>query len=207
VQSTAWASQAEDLGLPIVAPEAQPTLHSEAEARPTPNDARWLHKPLTLGLSAVLGFPQAANPFLLPGAELDYALPYVSIGGTFGYLDGINASVVARGRLHLGHALALTLGARGALLPLSNTCWFDFGQSSESCTQKQHWEHTFFGGGELAIEGRSEAGFIWRAGFGFWGLVAHGDGSCTRGAAALSCSTEPSPGVVQTEELALGWAL
>jgi hypothetical protein len=205
--SVARPVDAAELGLPIVAADSQSSFESAPEAQPHPNDERWLSKPFHLGLSAILGLPQGTDPFLMSGAEVGYALPYISLDGTFGYLDGINASLGARGRLHLGHAVALTLGASVALLPLDETCWFDFGLTPEGCEQKRHWDHAFFAGGGGGVEGRTEAGFMWRVQAGFWGLLAHGQGTCRAIGSALGCSVaNPQPGVVVTQELSLGWA-
>jgi len=143
----------------------------------------------------------------MAGAEFAYALPYVSLAATFGYLDGINASLAARGRLHLGHAVALTLGVRGARLPLEHGCGFAFGEGSAACKQIDHFGQTLFVGGEYGIEGRTEAGFMWRVHGGFWGMVGHGDGTCKPIAPSLGCSVEDlRPGVVGIEEVSLGWA-
>lgn len=136
----------------------------------------------------------------MPGLELGYALPYVSFGGTLGYNGGINASLAARGRLHLGEAVALTLGARSALLPLNRICW---GECSEG---EQHWDRALLGGGEFGAEGRTAAGFMWRAQVGFWGLLAQGGASCSNDGAYRCSVTDPRPGVVITQELTLGWA-
>jgi hypothetical protein len=205
--SAAHPADAAELGLPIVAPDSQSSFESAPEAQLHAKDERWLSRPFQIGLSAIVVFPQATDPFFMPGAEFGYALPYVSLGGTFGYLDGINGSLGARGRLHLGHAVALTLGASVALLPLDETCWFDFGQAPEGCEEKRHWEHAFFAGGEWGVEGRSEAGFVWRVQAGYWGLLAHGPGTCRASDAALGCpAANPQPGVVLTQELSLGWA-
>ena len=48
---------------------------------------------------------------------------------------------------------------------------------------------------------------MWRAQAGFWGLIAHGDGTCKAADPALGCSAANlQPGVVQTLEVAVGWA-
>jgi hypothetical protein len=154
-----------------------------------------------VGLSTILGAtPGLDYVFVVPGVELSYALPYVSLGGTLGYLDGINATLAARGRLHLGDAVALTLGARSALLPLSRICW---GECQEGM---QHWDRALFGGGELGVEGRSEAGFFWRAQVGFWGLLARGGASCTPDGSSRCSVSDLPPGVFITQELTLGAA-
>jgi len=205
--SAAHASEATDSGLPIVAAESQSSLERAPETQPHPNDERWLNKPFSLGLSAILGLPgpeQRADPFLMPGAEFAYALRYLSLGGTLGYLAGINASLAARGRLHLGHAVALTLGARAALLPLYGDCGLSL---PDPCERISHWKHTFFGGGEFGVEGRTEAGFMWRAQAGIWGLIAHGGGTCSTSDPTLGCSAgDPQPGLFITQELTVGWA-
>ena len=202
--SAARAGDVTDFGLPVVAADSQPSLERAPETQPHPNDERWLNKPFSVGLSTILGAPQAADPFLMVGAEVAYALPYVSLGGTLGYLGGINVSVAARGRLHLGHAIALTLGARAAWLPLDDFCGFTI---DTECDQKRHWSYALFGGGEFGIEGRTQAGFMWRAQGGLWGLLAHGGGTCQVSTPALNCSAgEPQPGVVATQEVTLGWA-
>lgn len=198
------AAEGTDSGLAVVAPDSQSALEAVPETPERPNDERWRQKPFHVGLSTILGFPQEADPFLMAGAEFAYALPHVSLAATFGYLDGINASLAARGRLHLGHAVALTLGPSVALLPLHDACALSFG---EVCKQQRHWGHALFGGGEIGVEGRTEAGFVWRAQAGFWGLLAHGDGTCKAAAPSLSCSARNlQPGVVQTEEVTVGWA-
>ena len=186
--------------LPAVATDSRPSLERAPEARAR-KDERWLNKPFHVGLSTILGAtPGFDYVFLMPGVELSYALPYISLGGTLGYFGGLNASLAARGRLHLGDAVALTLGASSALLPLNRICWGE-------CTEgEQHWSHALFGGGELGVEGRTEAGFMWRAQAGFWGLLAHGGASCTNDGAYPCYVSDQRPGVVITQELTLGWA-
>jgi hypothetical protein len=204
---TARAAEGTDSGLPVVAPESQLGFESEVEPPPHPNDERWLNKPFYVGLSTIIGLPQGMAPFWMPGGELGYALPYVSFAGTLGYFDGLNASLAVRGRLHLGHAVALTLGPRGALLPLEEEgCFFTF---AEGCDEKPRTSiaHAFFGGGELGVEGRTEAGLMWGARMGLWGLLAHRGGTCTSLGSASACSVEsPQPGVVYTQEVTMGWA-
>jgi hypothetical protein len=205
--SSARAAEGTDSGLPVVAPDSQAGAESASESQAHPNDERWLSRPFSAGLSSILGMSQGGAPFLMLGAEFAYALPYVSFGATLGYLDGINGSLAARGRLHLGHAVALTLGARGAHLPLDDDCWFDFGQTADSCDQNRRWKHAFFGGGELGVEGRTEAGFMWRAQVGLWGLLGHGGGVCRTTGSAMDCAVPAlTPGVVFTQELTVGWA-
>ncbi len=211
-ESAAFAFDVHESGLPIVAPESQLEVPSEPGAQVEPKDARWLKHPLGLGLAATLAFPQTGDLFLLDGIAVDYALPYVSFNGSLGYLNGLDASLSARGRLHLGHAVALTLGARTLLVPFEDTCFLDFGMSDsdDRCSEHRHWSNTLFAGGELGIEGRSESGFTWHAGFGFFGLAAHGAGTCQPDwrSASMPCVAGPvRPGVVQTMDIALGWAL
>lgn len=210
LERVARATQPADLGLPIVAADSQLSVVRAAEAPAVPNDDRWRSKPFNLAVSAILGLPQGADPFLMTGAEFAYAFPSVTlgatIGATVGELDGLNATLALRGRLHLGHAVALTLGPRGALLPLEKACGLSFGEDND-CKQTQRWGRAFLAGGDLGVEGRTEAGFMWRAQAGLWGLLAHGEGSCTPVGSAPSCSvTNPQPGVVATEEVTLGWA-
>ena len=207
--SAACAQEATDSGLPVVAPESQPSLERAPEPQPHPNDERWLKKPFSLALSAILGIPgpesggQQADPFLMPGVELAYALPHVSFGGTLGYFFALNASLAARGRLHLGHAVALTLGARAAMLRVDDCSLSRTGD----CEQWRHWDRGFFASGELGIEGRTEAGFMWRAQAGIWGLIAHGGGTCSTSDPTLGCSAgDPQPGLFITQELTVGWA-
>lgn len=195
------AAEQTDSELATVATASQPNLERAAEARARSKDGRWLNKPFQVALSTIVGAtPGLDYVFLMPGAEFSYALPYVSFGATIGYLGGVNASLAARGRLHLGDAVAVTLGARSALLPLNSICW---GECSEG---QQHWDRALFGGGELGVEGRSEAGFIWRAQAGVWGLLAQGGASCTPDGAYPCYVSDARPGVVITQELTLGWA-
>lgn len=199
--ATLRAAESTNSELPAVAADSLPNLERAPEARGRSKDERWLNRPFHVGLSTILGeTPGLDYVFLMPGVELSYALPYVSLGGTLGYLGGINASLAARGRLHLGDAVALTLGARSALLPLNRICW---GECSEG---QQHWDHALFGGGEFGVEGRTEAGFMWRAQAGFWGLLAHGGASCTPDGGYPCYVSDQRPGVVVTQELTLGWA-
>ena len=210
LEPAARAVEPADSGLPVVAADSQLRLERAAEAPIHPIDERWRSKPFNFAMSAILGLPQGADPFLLMGPEFAYAFPYVTLGATIGAtvgdLDGLNATLAMRGRLHLGHAVALTLGPRGVLLPLEKGCGFSFGEDDD-CKQTQRWSRAFFAGGDLGVEGRTEAGFMWRAQAGLWGLLAHGGGSCTPVGSALSCSVmNPQPGVVATEEVTLGWA-
>jgi len=130
------AAELTDSELPAVATDSQPNLARAPEARARSRDERWLNKPYHVGLSTILGAtPGLDYVFLMPGGELSYALPYVSLAGTLGYLGGINASLAARGRLHLGDAVALTLGPRSALLPLNRLvdARFSRGSRPTSC--------------------------------------------------------------------------
>ena len=194
------AAELTDSDLPVVAPDSEANPERAPEARAHSKDERWLNKPFHVGLSTILGAtPGLDYVFVMPGAELSYALPYVSFGGTIGYLGGINASLAARGRQHLGDAVALTLGARGALLPLDRICW---GECQEGL---QHWDHALFGGGELGVEGRTDAGFMWRAQAGLWCLLHRSGASCTSVSGYPCYVSDLRPGVVVIGELALGW--
>jgi hypothetical protein len=205
--STAGAAEASNFGLPVVAADSHSESESAPETQPRPNDELWLTKPFSAGLSTILGLSDRVNPFFMPGAEFAYALPHVSFGGTLGYLNGLNASLAVRGRLHLGHAVAVTLGARVTLVPLDDGCFLDLGLSETHCTQKLHWSQAFFSGGEGGIEGRTRSGFLWRVQLGYWGLVAHGRGTCTVVRSAIGCPvTEPRPGPVFTQEVTFGWS-
>ncbi|HEY3256958.1 MAG TPA: hypothetical protein VGJ91_23540, partial [Polyangiaceae bacterium] len=63
------AADLTELGLPIVAPDSQLALEREPEPQLHPKDERWLNKPLNIGLSAMLGFAQRTDPFLLTGVD------------------------------------------------------------------------------------------------------------------------------------------
>ena len=194
------AAEQTDSELPAVVADSQPSPERAPEAQRRSKDQRWLSRPFHVGLSTIVGAtPGLDYVFLMPGVELSYALPYISLGGTLGYLGGVNASLAARGRLHLGDAVALTLGARSALLPLTRICW---GECSEG---EQHWDRALFAGGEFGIEGRTEGRFFWRAQVGFWGLLTHGGASCTPVSGFPCYVTDQRPGLVITQELTLGW--
>jgi hypothetical protein len=60
----------------VVAPEA----HGVSEEPRLPNDARWLEHPVSMGFTALLGVSHQTNAFLLAGVDVDYALPYISLG-------------------------------------------------------------------------------------------------------------------------------
>jgi len=184
-----------------VAQDSQRGLESAPEARVHAKDARWLNKPFSVGLSTIVGEAQGLDyMFLTPSAELSYALPYVSFGATLGYRGGVNASLAVRGRLHLGDAVALTLGARGALQSLNRICW---GECSEGF---QEWDHSLFAGGELGVEGRSEGGFMWRVQAGVSGMLAQGSGSCTNQGASPCYVVDAHASAFITQELTLGYA-
>jgi len=174
---------------------------------PHPDDERWLNKPFSIGLSTIMGLPTGgAGEFILLGGELAYALPYVSLAGTVGYTFGINASLAARLRLHLGHAVALTLGGRAAMLPLdAGGCWI---AGEGHCEEPvRSWDEAYFGAGELGVEGRTTLGFMWRAQIGYWGVLGHGHGTCRIPFSAVGCAAgDPPAGGFVTQELVLGWA-
>src|SRR6188768_3983830 len=150
--SVARASEPTNFGLPVVAADSQSSSETEMESEinnPHPDDERWLNKPFSIGLSTIMGLPTGgAGEFILLGGELAYALPYVSLAGTVGYTFGINASLAARLRLHLGHAVALTLGGRAAMLPLdAGGCWI---AGEGHCEEPvRSWDEAYFGAGEL----------------------------------------------------------
>lgn len=210
--SVAYASEPASLGLPVVAADSQwssagggeSEIETDSEANAHPADERWREKPISIGLSTIMGPPTGeAEPFFMLGGELAYALPYVSLAGTVGYTVGVNASLAARLRWHLGHAVALTLGGRAALLPLDDACGF----FEDHCEQVRRWEEAYFGGGELGVEGRTRAGFMWRAQVGYWQLLAHGPGTCRIPFSKLGCSAgDPPESSFVTEELVVGWA-
>lgn len=200
------SSQTVQLGRPTVAANSQQV----GDGRPPADDARWLEHPFSLGGTALLGGTHKMNPLWVVGMDFDYALPYVSLSGTVGYLFGVNAALSARGRLHLGHAVALTLGGRAAIAPVSEGgCWLvDEGLDSlgdpENCPEN-HWSRAFFAGPELGVEGRSERGFIWRTGLGVMRELARGGYSCTQHfSGACFAATDNIPGTVITTFITLG---
>jgi len=184
-----------------VAQDSRPEPKRAPEARPHAKNERWLNRPLTVALSTIVGeTPSLDYMFLMPGAELSYALPRITFSGTIGYFGSVNASLAARGRLHVGDAVALTLGARSSLLSLNRICW---GECAEG---NQEWDQSLFLGGELGVEGRSETGFMWRVQAGLSGMLVEGRGSCTNQGAYRCSVQEPTPGPLITQELTLGYA-
>jgi len=203
------------LAIPTVAAASDATETPDATEIRHPSDERWLTRPLSVGLATIFAAPQRADLFLVWGAELEYAVPYVSFGATLGYLDGLDASLSVRPRWHLGHAVALTLLGRAALAPLGEGCTFvGFGDGgARSGCDASEWRHALFLGLEPGLEGRTESGFVWRVSSGVWGLLARSGASCTHrqvGASQpdLPCTVETQgPGVVSAMSASVGWAL
>jgi hypothetical protein len=124
---------------------------------------------------------------------------------TLGYLNAVNASVAARGRLDLWRGVALNAGARVALAPLDAGCGLFSSLSEGPCTNSA-WDHALFALAELGVEGRTRGGFVWRTDFGLGGLLARGAGSC-RSSNGLPCQVDAGGvGLIATQHVTLGYA-
>lgn len=135
--------------------------------------SRWQARRFALSVTASVGSHRLSwidVPY--SGLDVDYAVvPWLSATATFGYLSGHQISIAPRLRLELAQSVALMAAPR-----LINRR-FEHGASDcpllhgPCLGQSREWQHSFWGGGDVGIEGRTGAGFVWRLHVGTIGLL------------------------------------